>query len=454
MWRESCATLPSPSATLAMILALVSLVTVMMVQAINMQGSSEDAQLRDTMRCAVRGEEDIENNHFGSIEVLRDTPKRQSKRKQSPSPERGEKGQKTPRTQCKDKPKKMRGRLPCRNDRCKTTFASREARDRHERLSCASTTESQPELPDKTFEVPSHKELGLNTLQCRLPSCGKIFNYPFTRVRHERDVHRFAEQRERTLSPQPFPTLFKEPTNTSFRPQSCPPNINIQVESPSSESYFQSPQFQSTPRPSPLPPPQLDISTSPPNSSQFQSTPHPSPLPPPQSDKSPSSSICSDVSSSARVLFADLHHPHVGNVLLVCQFCYFDFKTAKNLKRHDCIFNPDKLVLEDDPILLTRPEAWKETLNILRQLCIEDIVKLCQINKWAIPSVYPLTFPGKFRLGHLGIPPVLVEMSSFAKDDAKTAKNSLEILRKLVNMHNKVKLPRYVLVLNNSSGRT
>ena len=110
-----------------MILALVSLVTVMMAQAINMQGSSEDAQLRDTMRCAVRGEEDIENNHFGSIEVLRDTPKRQSKRKQSPSPERGEKGQKTPRTPRKDTPKKMRGRLPCRNDRCKTTFASREA---------------------------------------------------------------------------------------------------------------------------------------------------------------------------------------------------------------------------------------------------------------------------------------------------------------------------------------
>ena len=351
---------------------------------------------------------------YEEIEVLRGYDRK--KRKQSPSPNRSNKRHKTPHTPRKDTPKKT-CLIFCRNEGCIITFGTVRARNLHERSYCSLIEANFPDLGE-SYEVPSHDSLGLNPLQCRYPSCDKIFKQSFTRQRHERDVHRFTEQRGRTCSPNPIPSLFGRPpeveslNNSSFRPQSCPPNISAQFDTPISDLSLQPPVFHSTPCTSPSTK-QRDLY----------------------------------VSSSARSLFAATESD-----TKLCQFCYYEFKDARWLKRHCCIFKPDKSVLQEsciNPVVLTRPLKWKETFNIINQLCIEDQVKLCQINLWAIPSVYPLTFPGNYRTGHHGNPPVLVEMSAWIN-----RRHSLEILRKLVDLHGTVELPRYLLLVNSSTGVT
>lgn len=121
----------------------------------------------------------------------------------------------------------------------------------------------------------------------------------------------------------------------------------------------------------------------------------------------------------------------------------------KDLKRHKCSFNPNMATSPSKPPLLTRPRVWEDTLKILRQLCIEDIVKLCQINQLVIHSIYPLCFPGNLRAGRGGgVPPILPEMSSFVKDRS----SSLTILYKLVNLEGTVRLPQSVFVADSSTG--
>ena len=83
----------------------------------------------------------------------------------------------------------------------------------------------------------------------------------------------------------------------------------------------------------------------------------------------------------------------------------------KYLKRPKCSFNLNMAPSPSKAPLLTRPRIWEDTLKILRQLCIGDIVELCQINQLVIPFSYPLCFPGNLRAGRGGgVPPILPEM--------------------------------------------
>ena len=371
-----------------------------------------------------------ENVDCDENEALDPRKTRKYKRKQSPSPNRSDKRASIPRTPRKDTPKKIYTRIPCRNEGCKVMFGTIKARNRHERSNCSCIEVNLPETSGKTFEVPPHDKLGLDPLECRFPGCGsKKFKYIYNRERHERDKHRYLKQKERTLSPHPFPS-FKEPellNNSSFRPQSCPPTI--QLETPGSERSFLAPAFHSTPHHSPV----RGVS-----SSRLEA-----------SLRSSQGGLSGFL--PARRLFPG-GQSQKNEAIKKCQFCYFEFKNDRTLRKHNCNFNPENLVSGGvNTVVLTRPESWEESFTILNQLCIEDFVKLCKLNLWAIPSVYPLTFPGKYRAGsHGGIPPVLTEMSSFVKDDDKNFKHSLGILRKLVALHGIVKLPRCVLVVNSS----
>ena len=119
-------------------------------------------------------------------------------------------------------------------------FGTIRARDRHERTCCSSRGATKPTSYETSYEVPSHEHLGLDRLQCRFPDCNKRYKTVVTRIRHERDSHRFMENGERTLSPHPFPSFsLRSPLQESvksslFRPQSGPPSLF--VETPPTES--------------------------------------------------------------------------------------------------------------------------------------------------------------------------------------------------------------------------
>ena len=113
------------------------------------------------------------------FEVLRSSPPHHHKRRQCESPpsshvtptkntlgKQRSKGH-TPR---KDTPKKTkRQRFQCRNLGCKDFLASTAIRDRHEDRYCRRRPGVQPEVSMSTeFDVPSHAQLDLDPLQCRI----------------------------------------------------------------------------------------------------------------------------------------------------------------------------------------------------------------------------------------------------------------------------------------------
>ena len=152
------------------------------------------------------------------------SPNKNPRRQQSPSPEPPSPRKITPskrtRTPRKDTPKK-RNRLQCRNVSCRDYFSSTRARDRHENEYCKFRRESGSNLSCETFSVPSHIELELNFLSCRV--CPKSFGSESSRKRHELDSHRLHESQGRTFSPVRLDIL-------PARPQSCPPPSEQQPE--------------------------------------------------------------------------------------------------------------------------------------------------------------------------------------------------------------------------------
>ena len=58
-------------------------------------------------------------------------------------------------------------------------------------------------------------------------------------------------------------------------------------------------------------------------------------------------------------------------------------------------FRPDEHFFKSNDIIpqeLVLTKNWEQTIKILGQLCKEDIVELCRLNKWCLPSYYPFVF--------------------------------------------------------------
>ena len=72
------------------------------------------------------------------------------------------------------------------------------------------------------------------------------------------------------------------------------------------------------------------------------------------------------------------------------------------------------------------PKNWKETLKLLSKLCKEDIVELCRLQNWCLPSYYPFCFPGQNRSGSSGIIPVISSMTA-GSSSTKLLKSMLDI---------------------------
>ena len=347
----------------------------------------------------------LKEGNLDMIEVLRSSPP-PARRPLSPEPlvRTGSKGH-TPR---KDTPKKSKNqRLQCSNQGCRVWFTSARARQRHETHSCSSLPHLELDISSENeteYFVPSHADLGLDPLCCRFPGCSRRYKEEKSRKRHEQERHRFFDKRGRTVSPVSFPS---HNFSDSFpRPQSCPP--------PCSESTFVTPE-----RPRKRLRPSLPESPI-------------SPIASPTVSLTPNSSDISSTESDSSQDNTDVNE---------CSSCLTVFQHKRDLKRHNCRFQYNDLYCRQHgivPVVLNLPPNSEETGDILSQLCKEDLVKLCTLQGWCLPSVYPFCFPYKQRSGRHGTVPLFESLTA--------SQNSVKLLKKMVKISTEVKLPKNILL--------
>ena len=122
-----------------------------------------------------------------------------------------------------------------------------------------------------------------------------------------------------------------------------------------------------------------------------------------------------------------------------CRYCLLTLSNRYHLNRHirNCLFKFDPSVHNiSDYCVLTRPRNYEQTSRILQQLTLSDRIKMCRLNKWAIPNIWPLVFPHNVR----PIPPILGEMTA--------SRESTNILRGLLRAEPEVPLPRKVILVD------
>ena len=171
-----------------------------------------------------------------NIEILRTSPQKPRKRKQSASPDYHQSSHKTPtkntpvrekskgHTPRKDTPTKKRIKYQCRNAGCSDFLANLKSRDRHESTYCRFRSDIEAAVSmENQFPVPDHNQLNLDSCQCRHPSCLKIYKTEGARKKHEMEKHRYFEKKGRTVSPVSFYQLDEDNFPGHSRPTSCPP---------------------------------------------------------------------------------------------------------------------------------------------------------------------------------------------------------------------------------------
>ena len=122
-----------------------------------------------------------------------------------------------------------------------------------------------------------------------------------------------------------------------------------------------------------------------------------------------------------------------------CRYCLLTFSDRYHLNRHirNCLFKFDPSVHNISAYcVLTRPRNYEQTSRILQHLTLSDQIKMCRLNKWAIPNIWPLVFPHNVR----PIPPILGQMSA--------SRESTNILRGLLRAEPEVSLPQKVILVD------
>ena len=126
-----------------------------------------------------------------------------------------------------------------------------------------------------------------------------------------------------------------------------------------------------------------------------------------------------------------------------CHFCLHEYSSHAELNRHlrdrRCLFEfrPDHVLANFS--VLRRPPNYSQTSDILSQLTISDKIKMCRLNNWAIPKVWPLVFPGQIRRGSV-LPLILTEMTA--------ARESVNILRELLRTEPQISLPKQIIIID------
>ena len=130
-----------------------------------------------------------------------------------------------------------------------------------------------------------------------------------------------------------------------------------------------------------------------------------------------------------------------------CQYCLRVYFSHAELNRHlrqaRCIFEfrPSDHNIADYCVL-RRPPNYNQIAVILSQLTIMDKIKMCRLNSWAIPGLWPLVFPGNLRQRRQ-TPVILTEMTA--------AGESTSILNGLLRSEARVDLPKQIILIDEAS---
>ena len=127
-----------------------------------------------------------------------------------------------------------------------------------------------------------------------------------------------------------------------------------------------------------------------------------------------------------------------------CRYCLHIFSDHNHLNQHlnrgRCTFayRPGTHI-DSEYKILRRPVNYTQTQVILQQLPRVDRIRMCQLNSWVMPGLWPLVFPGNLRQSG-EIPPILQEMTA--------SNNSTEILIDLLRSENEVQLPKQIILID------
>ena len=278
----------------------------------------------------------------------------------------------------------------CRNPGCNATFPQARQRNQHQDSECAQRSHQHTNISAQgRFPVPSHSQLGLQETECR--DCGRNLSRSHGRRQHEIERHRYSVVDGQTYSPFPY--------------QRPGPG--------SSASTTQTMSSQSDDRQNSLPP----------------------------SFATPGIVSIGDIRSTRRSSSQPVPQtsPASQSNPLKCKFCLMIFARPSNVRDHRCPFMCNDDTNVGDYTVLKKPENCQEIASILNQLTLGDQVRMCRLNSWAIPLLWPLVFPGSSVARYT---PILLEMTA--------ARRSVSTLHHLLRNNNNIKLPKKVILVDDS----
>ena len=283
--------------------------------------------------------------------------------------------------------------------------------------------------------------------QCRV--CGNNMRSTASRRNHELTIHRLTVIDGQTYSRTPYVVPLNAPS-TPVQISSIPAShVTTLADTPTgSQSQSVSPGVMSAASTESMgsgttPPPRLFLTPSPGLHTARRSAASASPL---GRDVRPRiSSRSASVAPAMPTGRAGRAPNDPGN--RKCKYCLWEFYSHAEMNRHlrqnRCIFQfrPSDHNMADYCVL-RRPPNYNQTAAILSQLTIADRVKMCRLNCWAMPGLWPLVFPGTHRQ-RFQTPRIINEMTA--------AGESTNILRSLLRTEARVELPKQIVVIDEES---
>ena len=120
--------------------------------------------------------------------------------------------------------------------------------------------------------------------------------------------------------------------------------------------------------------------------------------------------------------------------------------TCQTAAAHDCPFrvNDDLLdqTLPEPATVLTPPKNREQSNLILNTLPLVERLKLCMLQGWCVPGLYPLCFFSSIRMGRSGIPDIFSSYSALGHSQAT------QVLRDFLRVESRIILPKNIILLD------
>ena len=111
---------------------------------------------------------------------------------------------------------------------------------------------------------------------------------------------------------------------------------------------------------------------------------------------------------------------------------------------HDCPFKfQEEMLNRVVPLTVLRPPKHRDrTKEILNNLPFVERLKLCMMQAWCVPDVYPFCFFGSMRIGSHGIPPI------FSALTAARPPLNVDRLREYLSVEQTINLPKEIIIFD------